>query len=91
MPQFVMLMIDSAPGADWESYVSGLIAKGNFNGGSSLGNGVTVTRQGSREHHSVKGYIRISAKDITEARALVEGNPVYESGGAIELLEEIED
>jgi hypothetical protein len=35
--------------------------------------------------------MRFSAESIDEVRKLVSGNPLYEAGGRIELLEEIPD
>ena len=35
--------------------------------------------------------MRFSAESIEEVQELITGNPVYEAGGFIELLEEIPD
>jgi len=60
-----------------------------FEGGRSIGDGIcaskpstppTVTRQ-------ISGYIRVRAEDLKAARELVIGNPVYEAGGTVEILE----
>ena len=31
------------------------------------------------------GYIRVQAESLADARRLLEGNPVYEAGGTIEI------
>jgi|DEB0MinimDraft_10_1074344.scaffolds.fasta_scaffold76936_2 hypothetical protein len=39
----------------------------------------------------VTGYMRFEADSIEEVRALLSGNPLYEAGGRVEILEEIPD
>ena len=90
MSQFLMVMKGSAAGGDWEGYVETLIDKDKFRGGSSLGNGVCIVKNGDESSCIVTGYIRFTAENIAEAKSLLVGNPVYESGGAIELLEEVQ-
>ncbi|MEE4281074.1 MAG: hypothetical protein V2I41_03960, partial [Pseudomonadales bacterium] len=60
-------------------------------GGSSLGNGISVSKGRSDGTCEVTGFMRFSAESIDEVRKLVSGNPLYEAGGRIELLEEIPD
>ncbi len=91
MPNFVMVMMGSAAEGDWGAYIDRLIASGKFLGGSSLGNGVSVTKGGDDPKCTVTGYMRFSAQSLEEVRRLVEGNPLYEAGGRVELLEEVLD
>jgi hypothetical protein len=91
MAEFVMVMKGSAPGGDWDTYIRKLIDSGKFRGGSSLGNGACVSKDRTDRECSVTGYIRLTVEDLDEAKMLLAGNPVYESGGNIELLEEVQD
>ena len=91
MAQFVMVMMGSASSGDWDSYIDRLIQSGSFRGGSSLGRGARISKDGSDGDCSVTGYMRLEVADLDEARKLVAGNPLYEAGGYIELLEEIPD
>jgi hypothetical protein len=95
MNDYLLLMHDDVPGggprppAEWEAYVAKLIAAGAFEGGSSIGAGVCISKSapptGVTAHLS--GYIRIRARDLQEARTRVIGNPVYEAGGTVEIRE----
>ena len=91
MPQFMMIMMGSASAGSWETYLEKLIAKGKLRGGSSLANGARVAKGTNDGDCKVTGYIRLEVADIDEARTLVAGNPLYEAGGFVELLEEIPD
>lgn len=91
MPEYVMLMKGSASNGDWDAYIEKLIGSGRFRGGSSLGNGMSVAKAGVDGECEVTGYMRFSADSIEEVRELIAGNPCYEAGGVIELLEEIPD
>jgi len=91
MSDFVMLMMGSASAGDWEQYIEKLIASGKFRGGSSLGNGVSLVKGDADGECIVTGFMRFSADSIEDLRDLVSGNPLYEAGGRIELLEEIPD
>jgi len=33
------------------------------------------------------GYVKIEARDLNHARELLQGNPVYEAGGTVEIRE----
>lgn len=91
MADFVMLMMGSESHGDWDAYIQRLIDSGTFRGGSSLGHGVSVSRGEQETTSSITGYMRFSAGSIDEVKALVDGNPLYEAGGRIEILEEIPD
>jgi hypothetical protein len=73
----------------WPAYITKLRQTGNFDGGSAMGEGVALRREGSPgpESSHLGGFIRIRAKDLEEAKELVVGNPVYECGGTVEIRE----
>ena len=76
---------------DWDGYIQTLRQRPEFRGGSSLGNGVSVSKRGTSEPCVVTGFMRFEADSIAAVRELVSGNPLYEAGGDIEILELIED
>jgi len=95
MNDYLLLMHDDAPGgasrpeAEWEAYLAKLRAADAFEGGSAIGWGVCLSKGprpvGITGH--LAGYIRIRARDLSTARKLVAGNPVYEAGGTVEIRE----
>ena len=91
MPDFMLLMHDDAPSPaasnDWEAYFSGLRASGCFQGGSAIGAGVCLRKASPAPQPTPRltGYIRIAADNLDHARTFVAGNPVYESGGTVEI------
>jgi hypothetical protein len=92
MPDYLFLMHDDAPdGADeeWDAYLARLRATGRFQGGSAIGDGVCVRRSGPIPAiaGNITGFIRISAENLADARAMLAGNPVYEAGGTVEIRE----
>lgn len=93
MPDFILLMhndsIDSVPDEAWPHYLSRLQAKGIILGGSAIGRGMCVRKAGPPSDVSahLTGFIRVLADNLDHAAALVEGNPVFESGGTIEIRE----
>ena len=90
MPEFMMLMKSSGHGgnaADWEQYIETLSESGLFRGGSAFGNGICTNQQDKGGQCVVSGYMRFEAVSIERVLALVPGNPVYESGGDVEVLE----
>ena len=91
MSEYVLVMLGSASSGDWDTYIEALVASGKFRGGSSLGNGVSISKGQDDGDCHITGYMRFSADNIEEVRRLLIGNPVYEAGGRIELLEEIPD
>jgi hypothetical protein len=91
MPDYILFMHDdAAPGPqDWEPYFKRLRASGAFQGGSAIGDGVCARKSGTTPPVSTHlgGYIRITAQDLADARTFLEGNPVYEAGGTVEIRE----
>ena len=87
-------MHDDAPshgdrGQEWAAYFETLRAAGAFQGGSAIGDGVCASKGGAPAEITthLAGYIRIKAADLAEARELVNGNPVFEAGGTVEIRE----
>jgi catechol 2,3-dioxygenase-like lactoylglutathione lyase family enzyme len=95
--RFMMLMHGDATRpevmSDWEPYLDELRRRGFLAGGSSLGPGSTLrlaeTAPPATDH--LVGYVLIDAADLDEARTCVQGNPVYEAGGTVEIKPLIED
>ena len=71
------------------SYFATLNSKGIFEGGSSIGAGDTFRKDGSpgKLSESLVGYIRVRAKNLSEAREFLAGHPVFECGGTVEVRE----
>lgn len=91
MAHYMLLMKGTASDPeDWARYIDGLIATGKFRGGSALGDGAAIRKGSAPGPCTVTGFMRFEAEDIDEVRALLTGNPVYESGGEVELLEEVQ-
>jgi hypothetical protein len=91
---YLFLMHDDAPGPgnegrsdDWGSYIGRLRASGNFQGGSAIGDGVCVRKSGPAPiiTSHLSGFIRVSASNLDDARILLDGNPVFEAGGTVEI------
>ena len=75
--------------ANWPTYLAWLRGTGQFDGGSSIGGGVCVSRSGAAVDiaaHLV-GYLRVRAGSLDDARKLLVGNPVFEAGGTVEIRE----
>jgi hypothetical protein len=91
MPEFILLMHDDAVADDaaWQPYIAKLKRRGCFAGGSAIGDGLALRKSGKagRLTHELAGFIRVTAKDLDEARTLLAGNPVYEAGGTVEIRE----
>lgn len=95
MNDYILFMHDDVPAGapdrsqEWGAYLAKLRAAGAFEGGSSIGGGLcaskAATAPGITRH--LTGYLRIRAADLAGARALVEGNPVFEAGGTVEIRE----
>jgi len=79
----------SEPEGAWPSYLDRLRRTGHFSGGSAIGGGLSVSRSGTTPDTSshLTGYIRVSADSIDEACKLLEGHPVIEAGGTVEVRE----
>ncbi len=100
MTEYILFMHDDAvdrdaagDGARWASYLAGLRQSGQFDGGSSIGQGMCLNKDGGDRPAAVTptGYLRVRASSFEEARRFVEGNPVYEAGGTVELRELVRD
>lgn len=96
MKDFILFMHDDAASASdgedgerWAHYLDALRASGQFLGGSSMGDGQCFRRSGEPEPLTtgISGFIRVSAESIEAARSFLDGNPVYESGGTVEIRE----
>lgn len=93
MPDFILLMHDDACDAVsealWPGYFETLRKHGAFEGGSAIGGGVSIRKDGLAGAVSshLSGFIRVSAEDLAAARGLVAGNPVFEAGGTVEIRE----
>jgi YCII-related domain len=93
MNDYIFLMHYDAParrdgdGADWATYLDKLKGAGVFQGGSSVGDGVCVSKSGAAPGITahIVGYIKVRADSMDAARDLVLGNPVYEAGGTVEI------
>ena len=94
MNDYIFLMHNDAPrrdreGDDWGPYLGKLQEAGVFQGGSSIGDGVCVSKSGTASGITphLSGYIKVRAENLSEARKLVIGNPVFEAGGTVEIRE----
>ena len=91
MAEFIYLMHEAEPAdpAAWDAYIGELNAKGVLRGGSAIGRGLCLRKDGPAPpiSHDIVGYVRIEVEDIEAAQALLAGNPVYEAGGVIEVRE----
>ena len=93
MNDYILLMHDDAPAVPdasrWSTYFAKLRAANAFQGGSSIGEGVCVSKSASVPEvtRHLAGYIRVQAESLSAARELVNGNPVYEAGGTVEIRE----
>ena len=93
MKDYILLMHNdtSSPESDvaWEHYLKKLRSTGQFEGGSSMGAGECVAKSrptiGITSHLS--GFIRVQAETLEAAKKLIEGNPVFEAGGTVEIRE----
>ena len=93
MRDFILLMHDDTT-ADitpeaWPRYFADLRERGVFDGGSAIGAGATFRRQGEAAPVSTRltGYIRVRAESLLAAEDMLAGNPIYESGGTVEIRE----
>ena len=93
MTDYILLMhsdaVREASDELWEVYFAKLRNLDVFEGGSSIGPGEVLRKHGNpgRVSNHLVGYIRVKAKDLASAKALVEGNPVFECGGSVEVRE----
>jgi hypothetical protein len=91
MADFIYLIHEAEPAAPavWAAYIAELNAKGVLRGGSGIGRGVSVCREGQAPPISshIVGYMRIEVEDMAAAQALLANNPAYKAGGVIEVRE----
>jgi hypothetical protein len=96
MIDFILLMHnDSARPANdsdddpWGPYIERLKGLGRFRGGSAVGGGVCVNKAGTRVEVSahIGGFITVQAESLEQVRELLDGNPVFEAGGTVEIRE----
>lgn len=91
MQDYLLLMHDDArkpvPAAAWPPYFAHLRALGAFHGGSAIGEGEVLRKDGAAPPIAghLTGYIRVQAIDSAAAQALISGNPVFECGGSVEI------
>jgi hypothetical protein len=80
---------DSDSDAAWGRYLEILRASGAFRGGSVIGGGMCVRKDGAARPIAghIGGFIRVETANIAAARGLLTGNPVYECGGTVEIRE----
>src|SRR5215468_555787 len=91
MPDYILLMHDDAVTDDraWEPYLRRLRQSGLFQGGSAIGDGVCMRKNGKPVPITARlsGFIRVNAESLDQARSLVSGNPLFEAGGTVEIRE----
>lgn len=93
MPDFLLLShddtTDTPSGEMWGTYLSRLRDLGVFDGGSAIGRGETVRKTKAPAPLSARlnGYLRVRAPNLSAARDLLDGHPVYEAGGTVEIRE----
>lgn len=93
MRDYILLMHNDATEVEqpemWQAYFERLQASGRFDGGSEIGRGESLRQVGEPAPLSdrIGGYIRVRALNLEEAKTFLIGNPVYESGGTVEVRE----
>lgn len=75
--------------ARWGQYIEALHASGQFDGGSSIGDGAVFKKNcvSQAAPLTVTGYIRVRAENMDAAREFLNGNPIFEAGGTVEIRE----
>lgn len=87
MPEYMMIMKGSSDNGDWATYIDKLQKSGMFRGGSILGNGRCVSKNNATQACTTTGFMKFEADNIDQVKTLVSGNPHYESGEVVEILE----
>jgi hypothetical protein len=96
MNDYILLMHDDAAknteaGSDeaWGRYFAMLRASGRFSGGSSIGAGRCFAKAAPPKPITahLTGYLRVQAESLEDAARFLDGNPVFESGGTVEIRE----
>ena len=99
MTEFILLMHNDVPMADplkveeaWGRYLATLQASGRYDGGSAIGGGIGVKKDGTAGaiSNEIGGYLRVRAESLDEAKQFLVGNPVFEAGGTVEIRELLE-
>lgn len=91
MGDYIMLMhgdaVERESDSAWQAYIGQLQASGAFGGGSAIGAGLCLRKNGDPAPPSdrLTGYIRVQAASVDEVRRLVPGNPTFECGGTVEI------
>ncbi len=90
MAEFIFFMHalqDGKSEASWDTYLETLGKSGNLRGGSVIGDGKCFVKSGIAPEVTahINGFIRIDAASLDEAALLLDGNPVYEAGGTVEI------
>jgi len=73
----------------WGQYIEELRVSGQFDGGSTIGHGAVFKKDCISQPASltVTGYIRVRAENMDAAREFLNGNPIFEAGGTVEIRE----
>jgi hypothetical protein len=95
MNDYIFLMHNDANdekrtrGDEWAAYFAQLRQVGAFQGGSAIGDGVCMSKAGAPPGITpqLSGYIRVQPESLNRARELVQGNPIFEAGGTVEIRE----
>jgi hypothetical protein len=96
MKDFILLMHadsdDNAVADDgrrWSEYLSKLRESRCFDGGSSVGQGIMFKRNrpDKPSEPNFTGFMRVRAESLSDAKRFLEGNPVFEAGGTVEIRE----
>lgn len=96
MNEYILFMHDDAvdraiagDGSRWGQYLSALRASGLFDGGSAIGAGILAAKGCSDKPAAldVTGYLRVRAESLDAAKRFLDGNPVFDAGGTVEIRE----
>ena len=92
MTQFLLLiqnnMKSTTTPAEWESFITAAKKSGRFQGGSALGERVSVgDTQSAHSTQHIGGYMRFDADDKAKILELLKKHPVVMHGGSVELCE----
>jgi len=73
----------------WELYMEELRASGQFDGGSSIGAGAVFKKHCVSQPAplTVSGFIRVRAENMDAAKKFLNGNPIFDAGGTVEIRE----
>ncbi|WP_028602081.1 YciI family protein [Ottowia thiooxydans] len=94
MNEYILLMHQDSLNQDvandlvlWGEYLATLRKSGQFDGGSSIGDGERFRKNSSAapSRNDLGGFIRVRAASLEDAKVFLPGNPVYEAGGTVEI------